>query len=240
MGAQPKKGPAHAGSVKGGAVWSLTSRFRNLLESRGIALRFKRGDLIYGVDDPTDMLYWIQKGHVKLSYLDETGRKLTLDILGEGQLFGESALARMKKRELLSEAIEDTEVIAVDPKRLLDQAKRDPRLMFEILTLMGRRTRNARRKLEDMAFKDLPTRLARALLHLAETHGIRTEEGIRLDCRLTHQDLADLVGATRTNVTMILGAFYQEGLLKKGRYLTIADVRRLEKRAYGIKVKRFN
>ncbi len=211
----------------------LTAQFRQILENRGIAMNFKRGDLIYGLDDPNDTLYWVQKGHVKMSYLDETGRKLALDILGEGQLFGELSLARMDRRELLTEAIEETEVIALDNKRLLEHARRDPRLMFEILALMGVRSRSVQRKLEDMAFKDLPTRLARVLIHLCEFHGRKTPEGIQLDCRLTHQDLADLIGATRTNVTMMLGEFYEQGLLKKGRFLTVPNEEQLRAKAFG-------
>lgn len=181
------------------------------------------------------MIYWIKKGRVKLSYLDETGRKLALDIFGEGQLFGELSLTRIDKRELLAEALESTEVVAADRNRLLEQAKRDPRLMFEILNLIGIRSRSVQHKLEDMAFKDLPTRLARVLLHLAETHGHHTPQGLQIDCRLTHQDLADLIGATRTNVTMMLSMFYSNGLLKKGRYITITDERQLREKGYGHK-----
>lgn len=213
----------------------LTSRFSEILEQRGVLLHFKRGDLIYGLDDPNDMIYWIKKGRVKLSYLDESGRKLALDIFGEGQLFGELSLTQVDKRELLAEALESTEVVAADRNRLLDQAKRDPRLMFEILNLIGSRSRSVQHKLEDMAFKDLPTRLARVLLHLSDTHGHHTPQGLQIDCRLTHQDLADLIGATRTNVTMMLSMFYSNGLLKKGRYITITDERQLREKGYGHK-----
>lgn len=211
----------------------LTSRFSEILERRGVLLHFKRGDLIYGLDDPNDMVYRIKKGRVKLSYLDETGRKLALDIFGEGQLFGELSLTKVDKRELLAEALEGTEVIATDRNRLLGHAKRDPRLMFEILSLIGLRSRNVQHKLEDMAFKDLPTRLARVLLHLAKTHGHKAPDGLQIDCRLTHQDLADLIGATRTNVTMMLSVFYSKGLLKKGRYITISDEQKLRERGFG-------
>lgn len=218
----------------------LTSRFSELLEQRGVLLHFKRGDLIYGLDDPNDMIYWIKKGRVKLSYLDESGRKLALDIFGKGQLFGELSLTQVDKRELLAEALEPTEVIAADRNRLLENAKRDPRLMFEILTLIGSRSRSVQHKLEDMAFKDLPTRLARVLLHLAETHGHPTTQGLQIDCRLTHQDLADLIGATRTNVTMMLSMFYSKGLLKKGRYITIANEHQLREKGYGAREKQLN
>jgi len=227
-------------AVKGGDVAQLTSRFSELLEQRGVLLHFKRGDLIYGLNDPNDMIYWIKKGRVKLSYLDETGRKLTLDIFGQSQLFGELSLTPLDKRELLAEALETTEVVAADRNRLLDQAKRDPRLMLEILTLIGKRSRNVQHKLEDMAFKDLPTRLARILLHLADKHGHPTSQGTQIDCRLTHQDLADLIGATRTNVTMMLSAFYSKGLLKKGRYITITNEKQLREKGYGHREKQLN
>lgn len=218
----------------------LTSRFSGILEQRGVLLHFKRGDLIYGLDDPNDMVYWIKKGRVKLSYLDETGRKLTLDIFGEGQLFGELSLTQVSRRELLAEALEGTEVVAADRGRLMERADRDPRLLFEILSLIGLRSRSVQHKLEDVAFKDLPTRLARVLLHLAKTHGHATEQGLQIDCRLTHQDLADLIGATRTNVTMMLSVFYSKGLLKKSRYLTIVDENRLKEKAFARKEKHLN
>ena len=218
---------------RGGDMTSFSKRFIEILEQHGQLLQFNRGNLIYGLDDPNDILYWVKKGFVKLSYLDESGRKLSLDIFGSGNVFGELSLTQVDKRELIAESLGDSEVLAIDRNRLLEQVRDNGMLMLDILKLVGLRSRLVQHKLEDMAFKDLPTKLARVLVHLARKFGNKELVGIVIDCKLTHQDLADLTGAARNNITELLNKLYRDEVLVKGSYITISDERELNNLGHG-------
>jgi CRP/FNR family transcriptional regulator/CRP/FNR family cyclic AMP-dependent transcriptional regulator len=89
---------------------------------------------------------------------------------------------------------------------------------------MAQHIRRLNSQLSDVFFLDLPGRLARTLLHLAEQHGRVTENGILIDLSLTQTDLAEMTGATRVSVNKALGRFRRAGWVKsQGRRLTILD-----------------
>jgi len=79
--------------------------------------------------------------------------------------------------------------------------------------VLARRLRAAEKEIEDLALRDVPGRLASLLLRVEEEHGERHDRGIRLAFRLTHQDLAHMVGSTRETVTTILSRFRDDGLI---------------------------
>ncbi len=104
--------------------------------------------------------------------------------------------------------------------------------MIELLKLFVRRTEEVQERLKEMVFKDLETRLARILLHLVRHHGRKAQDRWEVDLKITHQEIAELVGGTRENVTMLLNRFEAEGLIAKQRYyLAILDFEGLLKRA---------
>lgn len=196
---------------------------------------YKKGEIIYQPGDEDDSIYYIKEGRVKLAYLDESGRKLTLAILGEGEIFGEMVLVGQRKRELLAQAIEDARIYEIERARFLELIQREPWLALKVLELFGQRTREIERKLEDLVFKDIPTRLSRQLLKLIEEHGRRTPEGIQIDFKITHKELADMIGSARENTTSALNLLEREGILDKRRYrIIIKDEERLREKSRAV------
>lgn len=195
-------------------------------------VRFREGELIYGPCQRGTTAYLVRRGRVKLYHLDESGKRLTLAILGPGGLFGEAALVGEEHRESSAEALEDAVCWVIDREALRARASRHPRLMIELLKLFVRRTEEVQERLKEMVFKDLETRLARILLHLVRHHGRKAQDRWEVDLKITHQEIAELVGGTRENVTMLLNRFEAEGLIAKQRYyLAILDFEGLLKRA---------
>lgn len=193
---------------------------------------YKRGEVVYQPGDIDDSLYYIQSGKVKLAYLDESGRKLTLMILGEGELFGEMALIGKGKRELMAQVLQDAVIYEIDRARFLELLHGDVELALEAIELFAHRTREIERKLEDLVFKDIPTRLSRQLLKLIEEHGVQTGEGIQIDFKITHKELADLIGSARENTTSALNQLAKEGVLDKKRYhIIVKDQARLKEKS---------
>ncbi len=193
---------------------------------------YHKGEVIYQPGDVDDSLYYIESGKVKLAYLDESGRKLTLTILGEGEIFGEMVLIGRRKRDLMAQVLQDAVIYEIERTRFLGLLREKPELALEVMELFGRRTEELERKLEDLVFKDIPTRLSRQILKLIEEHGIRTREGIQIDFKITHKELADLIGSARENTTSALNRLAREGILDKKRYrIIVKDEERLKEKS---------
>lgn len=194
--------------------------------------RYRKGDVIYQPGDLDDSLYYIHSGKVKLAYLDESGRKLTLTILGEGEIFGEMVLIGRRERDLLAQVLQDAVIYEIERGRFLELLREKPELALEVMELFGRRTQEIERKLEDLVFKDIPTRLSRQILKLIEEHGVKTREGVQIDFKITHKELADLIGSARENTTSALNRLAREGILDKRRYrIIVKDEERLKEKS---------
>ncbi len=91
-------------------------------------------------------------------------------------------------------------------------------MAFAVMALFGHRTREIERKLEDLALRAIPARLSRQILQLIDEYRVDTDEGRQIDVKITHKELADLVGSARENVTFALNTLAEQGILSKRRY----------------------
>lgn len=193
---------------------------------------YEKDEIIYQPGDIDNSVYYIKEGKVKLAYLDESGRKLTLDILSAGEIFGEMVLIGQRSRELLAQVLQDARIYEIEKGQFLELMEREPWLALKVLELFGQRTREIEQKLEDLVFKDIPTRLSRQLLKLIEEHGERTAEGVQINFKITHKELADMIGSARENTTSALNLLEREGILDKRRYrIIIKDEDKLKEKS---------
>src|SRR5579884_4021899 len=195
--------------------------------------QYQRGEVIFRKDDPGYTLYVIASGAVKISISSVDGDEIILAIFSAGQFFGEMALFDEQPRSADAEALETTEVLTVQREDLLRVLERRPRMaIVQLLKVLGERIRATDELLQDAAFLDIPARLAKRLLDLAEQHGERVPTGVRINLRLTQQDLASMIGARRENVNRALAYYQSRGWLAKSRgYFTIMNETALRHRA---------
>jgi len=192
--------------------------FSKLVAELGDLLHADRGETIYHPGTPSTSVYLVEEGRVKLAYLDESGKKLTLSILDTGEIFGEMCLVGEKVRRHLATAIEDT-VVRCIPKKTFSDAMNEESANVEMLVRhFAHRMREYEETLEDLAFRDIQARLSRQLLKLSDEYGVETKEGILIGFPVTHKDLADMIGSARENTTLALNRFAREGILDKSRY----------------------
>lgn len=177
---------------------------------------YKGGQTLYFPGDPSDTVYFLKEGRVKLISLNANGKQLTLDIFGKGEIFGEMALIGEKQRKLEAQALERVRLCWISKDDMLNFVRKYPDLSLGVAKLMGDRWERIESKLEDLLFKDVPTRLALTLWKLARDYGKKMEQGILIEPKITHQDLADLIGSTRETTTTILNHFQDKGLIEKG------------------------
>lgn len=182
-----------------------------------------RGRVFYRPEEPGEVLFILKEGRVQLYRISPEGKKLVITTLGSHTLFGEMALLGTKMHNTFAEAVEDCLICVMSRTDLERLILNKPQVALRILEITGKRLREAEERLENMAFKGIPARLASLLLRLAREQGSDTITG------LTHQDLAESVGTYRETATQVLNDLKGQGLIEIGRKrITIVDRERLE------------
>lgn len=175
--------------------------------------KYKKGDTIFHQEDPGSTLYIIISGQVKVTIDSAEGGEAILAILTDGDFFGELSLLDQEPRSANIVAMLDTQTIVLHRQDFLDFLNTRHELTIDMLAALSRRLREADNSIQDSVFLNLPARLAKRLLELSRRHGVKTDKGVEIGLRLTQQDLADLVGASRVAVNKQLGMFKLEGLI---------------------------
>jgi len=194
------------------------------LSQRLVPRRFNAGQIIFHHGDPGGLLYIIGRGKVKITHSTPDGQEAMLAIFGAGDFFGELALLDDSPRSATVEALEPTETMTLHRDEFIRYIHNNPNFSLHVLQTLAQHIRRLNNQLSDIFFLDLPARLARQLLHLAEQHGQNTDEGIRIELSLTQTDLAEMTGATRVSINKALGRFRRANWVKvSGRKFTIVD-----------------
>ena len=208
---------------------NLKSEEAGELASRLVLRRYGIGQIIFHHGDPGGLLYIISRGKVKIAHSTQDGQEALLAILGNGDFFGELALLDDSPRSATAEALEPTLTLTLHRTDFRQFIGRNPDFAMHVLQSMARNIRRLNSQLSDIFFLDLPGRLARTLLRLADQHGRPVEDGILITLSLTQTDLAEMTGATRVSINKALGRFRRAGWVgAKGRRFTILDKEALE------------
>lgn len=185
---------------------------------------YEKGQRIFLEGDPGDALYIVQSGFVKIYRIAEDGREKTLALFAQGDFFGDLSLLDGQPRSAMAEALEKSTLFVLYRHDFLEMMDANPGASQVLIKELASRLRRTNTDVMDMVFLDVRTRVARTLLHLAERHGTPGDEGVRIDLKLTHKELASIVGTARETVTRILADLQDEWLLTfDGRYIVLRD-----------------
>lgn len=194
----------------------MDDREMQSLVERTTMREVERGRVILRPDDQARMVYVIKEGRVKISRYSPEGKEQILALLEPGDVFGELSLVRSTE-PVQVEAFEDTLVCGMQSEDFLALIRRQPEVALQVMKILAERLRAAEEEIADLAFRDVPGRLASLLLRLAQAYGDVGPAGRRLALRLTHQDMAAMIGSTRETVTAILNRFRDDGLITVDR-----------------------
>lgn len=167
---------------------------------------------IYLAGDPSENLYLLKTGRVKISRVDESGKEITLTLLEPGEIFGELGLFDDSPRETAATALEDSLICMIKREDFQKIIADKPAVSFKLTKLIGLRFRSLETKIEELLFRDVPSRLARLLLRLADQHSKQKRDGERINIKLSQQEIANLVGATREMTNLVLNSLKKAGL----------------------------
>jgi CRP/FNR family transcriptional regulator len=209
-------------------VDTLEETQRRLLEETTRMQEVKRGERIYQSGDPSEHFFLVKRGVIKIAALGPSNREVLLSFRHPGDVFGELALLDDSPRDHLAKAHEDSLICALNRDVILRLARESPDVALRVLTMMGRRVKQFRSRIEQLSYKSAATRIARALIDLAEEHGVQDSRGTVIAFKLSQRDLADLVGLTRETVNVILHDLQRRKLLEADRrVIRILDIDRL-------------
>ena len=198
------------------------------LETDCRSRRFAGGQVIYLPIDRADAVVVLVSGQVKLCHLTPDGKQSILAFIEPGEIFGELCLFAPADREELAIASQVSTIVLIPRDVMQDLMGRHPELALGITRLLGLRRLRIERRLKSLLFRSSRDRLLQLLLELAENHGGTTSGGVEIRIKLSHQDLANVIGSTRETVTLTLGELQSEGLVKLARQrITICSKERL-------------
>ena len=191
-----------------------------------------RGATVFAEGEPGDTLYIVLSGKVKIGRKAADGRENMLSVMGPSDMFGELSLFDPGPRTASATVVSDARLASLAHSSLRPWLTDRPEIAEQLLRVLARRLRRTNDALADLIFTDVPGRVAKALLGLADRFGTEEPEGVRVHHDLTQEELAQLVGASRETVNKALADFASRGWMRvDSRAVTILDRDRLARRA---------
>ena len=210
---------------------ALSEETQKRLERTAEQRQYRRRQVIHFPDQPGDFIYLLCSGRVKIARVSDQGREVTLHLIEGPELFGETGLVEANlPYELMAETLEDSLVAVFRRSDVLAGLTASPQAVLEMLKLMSIRRSQAEAQVADLVFLEVPKRLAKLLLYLHETGSSKgSRGGLLAKAKLTHQELANMIGSTRETTTLILNDFKRQGFVDfQGRRIVLRNRASLE------------
>lgn len=197
------------------------SKIAAICRQRRLASR----EVLFLKGDPSDGLYAIRRGLIRIGTMDDLGQQMTMNLLGGGDVFGEIALLDGQSRTADAVAMDDTDLFFLPRREFLSLLASEPSIAQQVIGLLCARLRDVIGRMEETTFLPSAIRLARRILVLAADYGS--------EVRASQEELASLTGVTRETVNRHLRSWKRSGVISlgRGRLLIhdIDDFRRLAK-----------
>jgi len=195
------------------------------LAERARTRAFKRGETLFRKDDPGTHLYVMLDGAVKIALPGEFGQEALVAIMRQGDHFGELALFDGSPRSASATALDDTRAALLARDDFLAFLETHPAAVRVVLDALAKTIRRLSDRVEDLIFLDVPSRVAKYLLDLAQQDG-----SDKLELTLTQDELAAFIGASRVSVNRVLGDLERRDIIEiRRRHIVVRDRDRLAK-----------
>ncbi len=174
---------------------------------------YRPGEFLFFELDTVENIYIISSGRIKLSKLSASGKELTLGFAVNNAVFGEEALFSNELYSMNSEAVEESCVTICSKNDMEELFLSKPQIAVKVIRSLSKKLNHSTKQMSDLAFRNVRERLLSTLQRLAENYGHKTNEGWMIDFQLTHNELANIINASRVTVTHTLTKLRDEGLV---------------------------
>lgn len=175
----------------------------------------KKGTLIFGPHQPLQALFLLKKGRVRLYRASEDGKQLTVDLLGDGNIFGETSTFSLNDDQVYAEAMSDIYLCVIGKKEFESLIEKNPKLAVKFIEILSARLKDTYEMSEQIALRTVRYRVLSLLLKLSEKFGRRNKDWQTIDIQVTHHDIATMIGSTRETVSVTMSDLKKEKLIKK-------------------------
>jgi len=173
--------------------------------------------MIYNQDQPSNSIYLVIDGKIKVSRLADDGHQVVMDIYQPDEFFGESAFLNLPHRPEQAVALENAKLMAWSTVEIDDIIMKRPRLAVALLQILAQRTMDFTYRIESFSVDNIARRLARTLIRFSERLGTQEEDGSVRMVPFTHELLSQYVGTSREIVTHYMNQFRRQGYLRYSR-----------------------
>lgn len=184
------------------------------LEQRAEVITLRRKQSVWSVGDQADRIFFVRSGIIKVSRTTDEGRELTLGFFTKDDLFGEGAVFTPGLREVNAQAYDDTTLYSVSAADFTALIRRNADLGLRLARLVAERRLRMERRVGDLLFKTAHARLASLFIDLTDDFGVRDSRGVIVNLKLTHREMASLIGATRETVSFAILDLRKGGLIQ--------------------------
>ena len=200
------------------------------IEGMSEVVKVRRRHVIFTPGDSSDKIYMLKSGLVKISRVTQEGKELTLHFLSAGDVFGEGALIDKAPRNTLASAYEDCVLQSIDRESALQFMATNTDFILKLTQLIADRRRKLENKIDNLLFKSAHARLAGLFLELSDEFGVRDSRGVIINLKLTHREIANLIGSTRETVSFALLDLRKDKLIQNdGKRVILLDIPGIKK-----------
>jgi CRP-like cAMP-binding protein len=178
----------------------------------------KKGTLIFSPHQPFRALFLLKKGKIRLYRANEDGKQLTVDLLGDGNIFGETSTFSFNDDQVYAEAMSDIYLCVIGKKEFESLIEKNPKLAVKFIEILSARLKETYEMSEHIALRSVRYRVMSLLLKLSEKFGRRKKDWQTIDIKVTHHDLATMIGATRETVSATMSQLKKEGMIHKSPF----------------------
>lgn len=201
----------------------LTKESAELFENLGTEKTYKKNTPLYFQGEQADCFYYLKKGSVKIFFNSIDGMQKTVSIVGNGSILGEAAFFDQMPRISSAQTIADSTIISITHQQLEDAFAKNPKLAMHLLKVQAQSIRMLSAQMSGMVFSKADCRIANQLLQS------QTNLNGEVIVNLTHEEIGNLIGASRVTVSKILNSFVDKGYIKTAyRYIILTDLQALE------------
>jgi len=180
------------------------------------AVRFARHANVYNSGDQDEMVYFIETGQIKLLMLSSEGKECLLAIYSDGDIFGELCLSGLGARLETATAMKATVLKQIPCSQFFARLTRDS-LSEGFVRYLAARIADQQQVIANLVTVDSEQRLGQTLLQLARTMGKKDPRSIRIELKITHEELSEMVGTTRPRISLFMQRFHNLGLIETNR-----------------------
>jgi CRP/FNR family cyclic AMP-dependent transcriptional regulator len=196
----------------------------DFIRKKAVVKKLSRKEYISYAED-MDVIFIVKKGKVKISYLSEDGREMTIMVLSSGDIYSRHSQALVR-------AVTKTEIWQFTGRDFSEILDKDPLIARRLIVILGRILRQTNEVVKNLAFEEVGVRLARFILDQGQEYGVEDKQQTVIEMELTHEDIATLTATSRQTVTSILSRMEKDGIISTGKkQLIILNKEKLEETA---------